>query len=865
MKNSYPEVPRFVTPQFYSNDIEEAIEQFKTDISKLYTYGMKYHRAIDYSLAKRAGSYLQKKFNPKFPHYSRFINYVYTQDEKYNLLGYVYSFEYFELLRMYIFIKELLSKSTRSRINIGSVLAFFYIIYSKSIVNDRTKLIIERDRIRKLSEHYDNLVAYRKFLHRYKNAVHFYPPRQLYSLIDVADSRSFENVAKLLGINYYFAKSKFADKYVSSIWCSIPTNLKWAYQDFSKLKEFRFSKLHKEVDQIFQSGLELEREMQDKIAYYYKDKFIRNKENAYHLHLNGNPAIRLDEDKGRFSVCVQEKFFDINMLMRSLYFCNKNKHLKLKDFLKDEFDTETIRTLRSRIRKFNNQKISDAIALISKYSKSYPITSPISSDNQHHKQIEKSKPIINEISRNGIFFNITKAMRLKKRKKSRNQHDQFSEEKQYNRYEESDFTTVHIDAKHQSISQIKKQLKKYISRAKVISALNRDEVRIYGTFIPHGAKTHRMTCRNINLQGIKKGIREMVFEAPPGKILLSKDVSGQDIAIAANMAMKLYYHPELFKKDLEKDFERLREQMTETLQLLTSDPVKSKPLNFITNKIVEKNIIGLEDLSKKKIKETVKESVYTVFYGGGNQNFANQGLSNQELLCQLKDFREKCIVFERAYLCHANLTAESAIAPSIRASKIEYIILDILKFFDKLDLEKFKQHLDHYTLLGLSEDFDLIVLEHSSYFDIFFSRYYREKIISEMKDLVQENYPGILESFNYYEQYYNENYLTYPTFLGWQTEVMLELNIQDKITKSKSYPIQASGAEFMREWLIELKRIQPIKNRNRIPIKIVNCIHDQVYVEINASDKTVVEEHIARSAKKAARNLGILEKTISLH
>lgn len=865
MENSYPEVARFLTPQFYSSNIDEAIEEFKTDISKLYTYGMQYHQAQEYSPAKRAASYLQKKFKQKFPNYSRFINYVYTQDEKYNVLGKVYRFEYFELLRMYLFIKNLLSNSTRSRINRRSVLAFFYIIYSKTIVNDRTELNNEIDRIKRFSEHYDNQSEYLKFLCRYKYSVHFYPPRQLYSFIGVADSRTFENVAKLLGINYFFAKNKFDDKYVSSIWCSLPPKLKWAYQDFSEKKEFRFSELHQEVNQIFQSGFKLENDQQATITEYYEDKFIRNKENAYHLHLNGNPAIRLDESNGRFFVCVQEKFFDICMLMQSLYFKKENVNLTLKKFIKNKFDSRSTKDFQSQFKNINNQKLLTTISEITNITKTYPISSPIYSNNKHFKQIEKSRSIIKNLSNNGILLDITEAERLHRRYKKKNRSWQSQQEQQANSYEENDDTTIHVDDRHQTISQLKHQLEMYISRAKAIRAIDSGEGRIYGSFVPHGAKTHRMTCRNINLQGINKNIRNKVFKAPPGKILISKDVSGQDIAIAANLAMKLYSHPELFEEDIEQEFAGLREQMKETLQVLTSNDEKSNPIDFITREIIAKEFIGLEDLASESIRATVKEAVYTVFYGGGNTNFTNQGLSKKEFLNNLKYFRDKCIVFESAYHHHANLTLETAIAQRIRISKIEFLIQDAGKFLEDFDLEKFRQHLCPPSLNALLEDYYQLNDDLMNFVDIYVNRYCREKIILEMKNLVLKNYPGILESFKYYEQYYNEKNLTYPTFLGWQTEVILKLNVADKITKSKSYPIQASGAEFMREWLIELKRLNPIKNRQRIPIKIVNCIHDQVYVEIDDSDKTVVEYYIIRAAKKAAQKLGILEGTISLH
>jgi DNA polymerase I-like protein with 3'-5' exonuclease and polymerase domains len=126
----------------------------------------------------------------------------------------------------------------------------------------------------------------------------------------------------------------------------------------------------------------------------------------------------------------------------------------------------------------------------------------------------------------------------------------------------------------------------------------------------------------------------------------------------------------------------------------------------------------------------------------------------------------------------------------------------------------------------------------------------------------------VLKTFlNDAEVYYRRNGKTLPTLLGWQTVIEdPNVKLKEKITRSRSYPVQASGAELMRQWLIEINNIierKQIKKTRKI--QIINTIHDQVLIECDLVLKDFAIELLNESIKEAAKIVGIDEDIISIN
>jgi hypothetical protein len=143
------------------------------------------------------------------------------------------------------------------------------------------------------------------------------------------------------------------------------------------------------------------------------------------------------------------------------------------------------------------------------------------------------------------------------------------------------------------------------------------------------------------------------------------------------------------------------------------------------------------------------------------------------------------------------------------------------------------------------------------------------EIIKEVEQILKEEYPGIFEFFDYLYEYYKAYKITYPSFLGWQTvledsDTFIPQKNQNgfarKINKSKSFPIQASGAEFIRQWLIEISQVAGYANA----FHIVNVIHDQIDLEIPEGKGDYYKVILEDTKNTAAQKVGIDPETIHL-
>lgn len=133
--------------------------------------------------------------------------------------------------------------------------------------------------------------------------------------------------------------------------------------------------------------------------------------------------------------------------------------------------------------------------------------------------------------------------------------------------------------------------------------------------------------------------------------------------------------------------------------------------------------------------------------------------------------------------------------------------------------------------------------------------------MDKLDDEIFQKKLGVLNDFiNDAEKFYKDNKKTLPTLLNWQTVLEdIDITYGQVLTRSRSYPVQASGAELMRQWLIELD-----KYSKKYDFTIVNTIHDQVILDVPVDKKEDIENILDISIKKAAKKLGIEQKLIKL-
>ena len=391
--------------------------------------------------------------------------------------------------------------------------------------------------------------------------------------------------------------------------------------------------------------------------------------------------------------------------------------------------------------------------------------------------------------------------------------------------------------------------KKLIASATSVKSALKGESRIFGQFIPHGAVSHRMTCHRINLQGIPKIFKNHgVYRSDTVKIY-SLDVSGQDIAIAANLAKKLYNDYKKFPAEYHKDMGELLNKLQEiTLPKLKGEPGEnynnSRPLDYVTNEFIR---LFFNKIPSRAINEDFRKGIkgitYTIFYGGGEKTAAKGFVGN-------KGFRTAFtgILVRRVSGVRRKVPFIDAV--------LESTGVNVKELHDEWARKK-------------NETNEQFEERRRKYYEKF-----NELAVEEIIRIIKREYPGILEAQDYLKLYCVEMLYdksrgvkkgkrimrTYPTLLGWTTPLSGAYRDPKLDTKSKSYPIQASGAEFVRQWIIELNRII---SKNKLKMKIINVIHDQMVVETSENkEERVVEHYMKKASRHACKKLGIEEGTI---
>jgi hypothetical protein len=882
---------RFQNPHFYSSEFDKAIDEFKSDISKLYIAGCTYEEALRDGTAKEANNLLVNKFkssDKNFPYFKRFVDYVYTRDEAINPFGKWYDFSFLEPLQLFEYAIKL--KNDNPDFN-GSVLTlasmmFFLIQHrditpSEEIVALRNRFYEEQNvdgiiKIRGYNEDHltNNQKKTQKLLRKSRlfddRSIIINPPNLLYTQSGIGDYRTLANYAEVLGLEYAHLKMNLNNEFTSKLL------IHGAYGIWSKFEKFRRSdnRLDKLISQypseLMKSDFKLRERHLSIGNYIYNELFVRDKFATVH-HLENNPFIRYYIKSDDLTFTIQRDFFDFRFLLASLYLKTNDKRNSLRRFIRDMIDEDTRKGIMHYCGNSELKFIDDGQRRYNISTEIDRITSPLDRrKTAHFKQIDNVRSIVGDISKNGINVNLNKLEELETEysQSLRNTNDDDEEiatSEEYNNIF-SEFGDIQDESFYgeKDSKEIFNDIQRLTRDGKCWSKYLQGESKVFGQFTTHGANTHRMTCRKINLQGISSILRETVFKPSPGKILLSADIAGQDIMISAALAKKLYSKPKYFGPEVNNVFHELNSKIDLTLSKLADTSTnEGKPIDFITDNIISLNILELENYTNEKVrnhvKEIVKKAVYSFLYGGGKERFSISKEQEKELEFELADILDainnlyNSINWTSEELNNYLREIENEKSPR---EKIESAI----KFTDLLN-EWILPLLPRYESLFYYEELYLengIVPRLSKILSDHGRVEIRATVFDKMKEILEREYPGIVESFNFYKKYCEMDDLTYPSLLGWQTVPVLNYNNPGDIsTRSKSYPTQASGAEFIREWLIKLVSFIPIEIRRKGSFKILNVIHDQVIVEVSRDCEMEMSQHLIQSAKKAAKSLGI--------
>jgi len=800
------EISRFKYPQHYSNQLSKAIQEFKDDVSTLYINGLSYDEALTHIAAKYANGHLVKKFTDdsditKFPYYKRFVDYVYTRDEVKNPFGHWLKFRFWEPLYILEFaqsIAEKNKKDSKNRIQVIELSSIIFYLFrftnftsSFDIKKKRKKLLERINKEEASSGQYRLFKAMVASGGLFENKpIRFIKPSHLYEIVGVSDYRTFEKHLTILGCLNVPDKYIYRENTLTITWVFGVEKL---YERFQQFYESHHELMYVKINDDRLSGIILDNDLVGKVNHIYNHLLIRDKNNKYIFHLEDNPLIRIKKTQHDTKCYINENFYDFRFIIGSLYVKRNNGRNTLKSPIKNYINEKSCELILSTANNFSINNIREIIDSKTTSLVTHPISTPKNlNDNRHYNQIEESRSVIKEMQANGIMIDVGIATKeLESLTKEWNKLRAFADEEFF----EDEDNSIPESEQNQSIKTKINDLKKILETDFFDNSKDTRVKRIYGIIRPHGANTQRLSSSNINIQGISKDIREKIFRAPDGYVLLSADVSGQDIAIAANLADKLYSTPEMFNNKYFDAFKEYSIKIKSTIDKLAADNTTSaKPIDHILKKIIDKDDFELGGLTERRIREIVKEAVYSFFYGGGKTSFVESNANKRLIKNALDDLKDACKQLERSLISEFinNSERQKKLYRSLAGKNGFELTEAIQKFLtDFRDTYLNRADIPYYTKFYIKELKDINGQLHPISL-MQKSNKQRGVIYDRMREVVEEEYPGILESFLFYNEYYSENNLIYPTFLGFQTPVVLEYQMDKIVTRSKSYPVQAS-------------------------------------------------------------------------
>ncbi len=891
-KNSYPKL-------LYNFDINkenligeknrEKREEFLIKVVKnLYTIGWKYHEVIAYFN-------IPQLFNAEI---KRIANFIFTQDRRYNPFGYWHTFKFDIPLAALSFSKAKLNSTTLSE---AGVIFGLYIL-DRANNNNSTKEKLTAA----IKEHKnDEIIAELNNIKERNSVLLLEQPSTLRLFADI-DKATLNKAIETININLKTELKIYYEQYDSGVtktraWITGHKKILKYFKAYCKTKKKVLNEFTQTIGDLTNGGiniLEVDNEILDKNSQFYIDEYNReltatkrsstklsdhyhscfkskgnlkleyffdqyestflNEKKTYlsQLPIKSNPALRIYKVKKKFYLACQKDFLNYKLILSTLYGDKSSlqKTFKIKTLLK-EFSIDMI----------PDKKAASTLKAIAYYRKNFikseignhihPISSPINpiTDSRHFMQIKAIKKLIKRMSNTGIMIDLNKLKSLKndisneinRRKdipKQINQPTAIPEisDFQFDFDEDEELKLDKLELK--TLENYLENIKSYLGS--VANMKSTSIPKLYGNFNSHGAITHRMTCRGINLQGIPKPIRKSIFATKSGYKLLSADVAGQDIVVTANIAYRIANDINLEGTVSAVCIKTIRDNIDATI-LKLSDKRKN-PINLITDHVYEDFISKFIDpnpIDYDKIRNYVKRIVYAKFYGGGKRTVTIE-------------------VKERSL--NRIATAIKEALPIIDQSDL---IKRMGRFLSKIGLKEAKElqsaiKENYLQYLKNLEDGDRFVkLIDNNLYE--FSKH--EYLYDSVEFFIKLNLPGILDVFEILQYYMETNKykLTYPTALGWQTPIdpLNPSKINEVITKSKSYVIQATGAEFIREWLLTLSKSEDYQ-RNRFTI--ISAIHDQIIVETPSRFETQIGNLLISSAKEAARRIGLNENTIHI-
>lgn len=875
----------------------------KDIISDLYSRGFSKEKIL-------TNRYLKSKITDNWRYWKKdfehLIKYVFTKDEVNHNFGGWIKFDYFLPLFAYDYAEQIINENDLqiNKYKLASLLFFISTLGGEEVKKRRRKIRREIKNIRNYLQERDNapeMTGVNEMLKsRKKDALVVYQSTRFYKVINI-DKKTFYDYNGLLNENtdleieyrtlsfgeddirkrlYFFGANKLSNKIKE--------------KGRKKFKPPSIGAATYETLQDIPADNVLNEAVKEKWEKYER-YFIRSEKNQGYLalpQLSPNfPFIRVRRTGGKKRkklICYMPfEFFDIKVLLYGLYKNIDNinidfKYLRKSTYGFNKYNEKLLGLFNQTALRLPENSKRKANDFITKFR-----------INKHFKQVKKSFKVVQELTNTGIGIDLQKL-------------EEALKEESLNEYNKK---------------ELKKIRKTVLSDVRNNGA---DIKRLYGYFIPHGGVTHRVISSSYNLQGISKKVRKLgIFTAPEGYTLLSYDVSGQDISVALNYINIIYLSGQqnlncidnegneiyevfiqmawdYFRKENDNIINYINNHVPASITEIILDPtdeIYHKAFdNFIDmlskylyerqssfNKNTPNNY--LQNLPKELTRNIIKTFVYATLYGAG-QKTSTEKLP-KETSAIGRELISKYYIKEIIPKFKFTQEGRNLFIKTFKIDKeneLENILeeLDNLKKRIKREHKIFcGQHRCKKKSLELIKKFVINILMWSNYyseikkninvrnliksFDIrieFFKDInYFQLLYFFFEEFVKVEFPCLFDVLELFEEYYQVNKLTYPTLLGWQTVVDEQIMGKKNFTSSKNTPIQATGGELMRQWLINLSRVRIKENLN---FKIVNAIHDQVVLEAKQSQLEKIKEATEQAIKDAAYEIGLDEDSIKL-
>jgi hypothetical protein len=505
---------RFITNHLYSSNRDKSIEQFVEDISKLYVGGCSKLEIMEMSLVKGTCNCLNNKHGNISLENS--VNYVFSRDEIHNGFGLWYQFDYMLPLHVYNFARTTIKdKGLDFETPLFASFIFFLIVHYKSSSKNARAEIKNLKSKHQSEQNRNHLKILKANKH---NARVFYQAQKLYDAIGIKDQHTFvEYVEAIPELEvHYRTTSKSAYDFTSRMYILGIDKLSKRMDDFIRGHTVANDILSTVPMNEITSGVNVANNEVFKLHEKYEKYHIRDK-NLYLSYptLTNNPIIKIERYGKRIKCYIQSEFADFSFIFNSLYkneIGNGIKSLFRKGF--EERPTVTLNkssdnhlaSIRERLINIGVEERTSNSEFYSKFS------------TPHFEAIQKCMPILSKVSNNGLLVDRTRLIELTKEyrelmKIEGEHYTKRGRRKLIRNLDEPDAEIEDIENKFLKYRAYHSFLVKLIRATNSVRNDGGSEFRIHGLYTPHGASTHRMTCYNVNLQGIPKVFAKEILTA----------------------------------------------------------------------------------------------------------------------------------------------------------------------------------------------------------------------------------------------------------------------------------------------------------------------------------------------------------------